>query len=522
MHSCAKLQLFCRTAAAGAFAMAASGTAAAGDASLIPASEASTPFKVDLISSSRLGCGESMPLWTATTGGTQCSFDTATRGMRLTARHEAGRGWIEAYATVAHSTSGAFTPDRLLAAPQYRTGEATNFFIAGLKGAMLDDRLKLTAEIAQTDRVIDLLLNKDWALADSTSRRGTAMRGRLDATLVSRPGLKWTMAGEYRSVSDGYSVGRSLDLMQYTSLPGNRWTLSSNAQIGQLGLKAGIEQATSPFGTASVRKAGLDFQGIALDVRLRDSSAAPIQGSTLLDNRTQTRLVSMQVDTASLAAWALPGLDELPWLVPTDISVNIGSGETENRYQASTDRFRRSSLAIDGNWETPIGETGLSYWRDSRIGLTEGVYSSSSESIQIDHSIRRGNWRFGVDAALTRSRFGVGTSYDERNLSLGQSISYRAKDGPEFRLHMGQDRGSMHVSDESYVSDDSYSSITASLDLSRYLQKRFERDDLRLALDYRKTVDRSESEFSLYDELVDRWVDSQRREGFLMSFGMKL
>jgi hypothetical protein len=72
------------------------------------------------------------------------------------------------------------------------------------------------------------------------------------------------------------------------------------------------------------------------------------------------------------------------------------------------------------------------------------------------------------------------------------------------------------------VSADSYSSITASLDLSKYLQKRFERDDLRLTFDYRKTVDSSEAEFSLYDELVDRWIDSDRREGFLMSFGMKL
>ena len=80
----------------------------------------------------------------------------------------------------------------------------------------------------------------------------------------------------------------------------------------------------------------------------------------------------------------------------------------------------------------------------------------------------------------------------------------------------------MHSLDDSYASDDRYSNITASLDLSSYLQKQFERTDLRLTLDYRKTMERSDGEMSLYDEMVERWTDGNRREGFLMSFGMKL
>ena len=79
----------------------------------------------------------------------------------------------------------------------------------------------------------------------------------------------------------------------------------------------------------------------------------------------------------------------------------------------------------------------------------------------------------------------------------------------------------MRMADDSYVFADHYSQVTASLDLSRYLQKRFDRSDLRLTLDYRKAIQRSDSE-AQFDELVERWVEGDRREGLLMSFGMKL
>jgi hypothetical protein len=484
--------------------------------------QAGMAAKVELIDSSRLGCGQGKPMWTANGGGTQCAFDSATRGARITARQETSFGSIETYATVAHTTSGAFTPEQLLIAPQFRSNEATNFFMAGLKGSMLDDRLKLTAEFARTDRVVDELIQRDWALADTTSRNGSSAMMRMDAKLIDKPGLKWSLSGEYRSVSDDYSVGRSSDLFRYFAMQGSRLALSTKARIGQLGLKAGIDQVRNTFGALSVRKAEVDFRGITLNFRSRESGAEPLEGSSLLDNRTHTQSLSLSVDSGLLAAWLAPEVDKLPWLVPTTVYVSMGSGETENRFQASAERYARSSLGMDGTWETSFGETSLSYWRDTRTWLTGDARSRSSETFIADHSVRRGNWRFGVDAMLSQTRGDGSFSYTNRSLSFGQSVAYSAKDGPELRISLGQDRGQMQPSNESSVSDDRYSSIPASLDLSKYLQKRFERDDLRLTFDYRKTVDRSESEFSLYDELVDRWIDSDRREGFLMSFGMKL
>ena len=511
-----------RLPAAGALILAGwSGAALAADASIVPLDEQASPAKVELIESSRLGCGQSVALWTASSG-TQCAFDTATRGARMSAQQDFGSGSVEVYATVARTSTGAFTPDQLLIAPQHRSNETTNFFLAGVKANAFDNRLRISAEFARTDRIVDELVSRDWALADWSSKSGTSAMVRLDATLAERPGLKWTLSGEYRATDEGFSVGRSTELFRHFAMPGTSLSLSSKARIGELGLSAGLQQASGPFGDSATRKAGIDFQGISLTLRSRVSSASPPAGSTLLESTTRTNGAYLDLDSHQLAAWLFPKLHRLPALVPTTISLSYRGGETENRYDGSIQTYERSSLGIEGGWETPLGETSLSYWRDSRTGLTDGARSGATETFQIDHFVRRGNWRFGLDAALSRSRYDGDTGYDDRSLSFGQSIAYSAPGGPELRVHLGQDRGRMRMIDDSYASSDSYSSVTASLDLSRYLQKRFERPDLRLTVDYRKALERSDSEMTLYDQLVERWVDGYHRQGLLMSFGMRL
>ena len=504
-------------------AVIATGWASASPAQNFVASDeqAGETVKVELFESSRLGCGERTTMLTAASG-TQCAFDNAARGARFSARHELGSASLEAYGAVGSGSIGAFAPEQLLLAPQHRTSETTNFFMLGLKGSTLDGRLKVSAEFASTERVVDMLEAEDWTTADITSRRDNSASVRLDATLADRPGLKWTLTGEYRSASDGYSTGRSRALFSHIAVPGSRLALSSRARIGQLGVSAGVEQNRTPFGQSASKRFGVDFWGLAFGLRSRTFRANPWEASTLLDSQTSSQNANIDIDTSQLAASLLPDLASLPFLVPTNVSVSHRSAETDNRFDTGLQRYRRSSLGVDGSWETPVGETDLSYWRDRRTALTDGVSDQSSETVQLSHMVRRGHWRFGLDASVSRIRGDKSSGYSDRSISFGQSVAYSAPGGPEFRLHLGQDRSAMRLHDDSFVMDDSYSSITASLELSRYLQQRFERSDLRLTLDYRKTVDRSESEMSLYENNIDRWIDHDRREGFLVSFGMKL
>lgn len=521
MHGRAKTQLLFHSAVIGAIALAATGARAA-NAPLVATDVPAGPTGIELIGTSRLGCGQGTALWTATTGGTQCAFDSATRGARITARQEVGAGSLEAYATVVHATSGALTPDQLLTAPENRFAEATDFLLVGVKGSALDGRLRLTGELARTTRTVDGLVGRDWFLADRTSDGGTSASLRLDAKLVSTPRFSWSLAGEYRSVSEDYSVGRAAGLSRYFAMPGTRLALSTAAKVGAARMTAGIEQRRTPHGDSLTRKAGVDVDGVSLRWVSRDTSLTPLEGSSLLDSRGRSDAAYLDLDVGMLVASLLPSLDRLPFVVPATVNFSYRSGNTANRYSTATEQYSRSSLGIDAGWETPLGETAVGYWRDERIGLTADASSRSTEMVQLSHMVRRGNWRFGLDASLTRSSGEGSDGYDDRSLSFGQSVAYSAPGGPEFRLQLGRDQAVLRMADDSYASTDSYSRITASLDLSRYLQKRFERDDLRLTVDYRRALERTNSEMTLHDELVERWVDGDRREGLLMSFGMKL
>ena len=512
-----------------------SGAAIAGDLTIVATGDQAASAKVELIDSSRLGC--SAALSTTASVATECAFDTATSGAKFSVRQEAGASSLAAYATIARTTEGAFTPDQMLTSPAYRSSTATNVAMVGMTGSAFNDRLKLVAQVARTERVVDELIDQDGIdqdhlfgqitglgrrLDDHDKLVGTSASVRFDAKLMDKPGLKWSVSGQYQTASDDFSIGRSQGLALNYLLPGTRLTVSTKARMGQFGISAGLDQASTPFGVSTSRKAGLDMDGLSLSVVSRDSSVRPVEGSTLLNSRTSTTSAYLDVDPELLAGSLFPDVTELPFFVPSTISLSYRSGETETRYQGTDERYAKASLGIDGSWDTPLGETSLSYWRDTRTGVTAGAHRSMSETFGADHYVRRGHWRFGLDASLMRTRSEGAVGYEDQTLSFGQSVSYSAPEGPEFRLQMGQDRGSARSDDLSYASADRYSSITASLDLSQYLQKRFARPDLHLTLDYRKMLDRTDSEMSLYDQLAERWMDRYRREGFLMSFGMKL
>lgn len=514
-------RLLLRTAAGGVMAVAA-GPAFAADLNFVPADQAIAPAGIELIGSSRLGCGQGASLAGYGTIDTHCAFDSAARGAQFTTRHDTSNAVIQAYATLVRAVDGPFTPDQLLTAPERRSAEATSLLLVGIKGSAFDDRLKVTTEFTRTSRIVSDLLDRDWTRFDQSHEAGASALLRFDAKLVSTPRFNWSLNGQYRSVGEDFSVGRSPELARFYAMPGTRLSLSTAARTGPVRLSAGIEQRRTPFGRATSMRAGVDVDGISLRWASRDTRGEPAQGSTLLASRTRIDSAFVDLDSHMLAASLLPDLGELPFLVPVTVSLTVRSGDTERRTETAAERYRHSGLGLDGTWATPLGETVVSYWRDSRIGLDAGAPSRSTEVLQASHFVRRGNWTFGLDAALTQSHGDGLSGYREAGTSFGQSVAYSTPGGPEFRLQFGQDRGAMRTTDNSFSLSDQYSAVTATLDLSRYLQNRFERDDLKLTVDYRRALERSDSETALDDELVERWLNGERREGLLMSFGMKL
>ena len=209
-------------------------------------------------------------------------------------------------------------------------------------------------------------------------------------------------------------------------------------------------------------------------------------------------------------------------LVPKFLMLNWRTGESENVTAASIDRYSRRGWEVYASWETPIGDTSFGYWRDQRTGATPALGIRRDELIQLSHMVRWHGWRVGIDGMLSSNSSDKGSGQADRTFSLGGSIAYSRPNGPQLMVRMGRDESRGRSYDDSYRSSQDYSSITASLDLTDYLRKRFDRQDLRLKLEYRKRIEDSTFESADFDQTYALWSDSYQREGLLVSFGMKL
>ena len=63
--------------------------------------------------------------------------------------------------------------------------------------------------------------------------------------------------------------------------------------------------------------------------------------------------------------------------------------------------------------------------------------------------------------------------------------------------------------------------IGASLDLTAWLRKRLDRSDIHLRLDYRHRFEANTEEFEFIDDVLEQYRDRNRRQGILLTYGMR-
>ncbi len=184
--------------------------------------------------------------------------------------------------------------------------------------------------------------------------------------------------------------------------------------------------------------------------------------------------------------------------------------------------YRRKGFELFGNWETPLGETTLGFSRDTRRGLVGLVRDSTDRTFQASHMVRHGGWRFGIDGVLVLSSSPDDRGIGERSLMLGQTLAYSRTGGPEFRLRIGQDNIRSSARDGTYTSAIKASRLTATLDLTQYLRRRLKRQDISFQIEYRRRLDDGEYSYTSFDDVLERFTESEERQGLLLTFRMKL
>ena len=211
---------------------------------------------------------------------------------------------------------------------------------------------------------------------------------------------------------------------------------------------------------------------------------------------------------ALLSAWAkFPFLPDLQWsklFSPQEMQASL-----------------RKSWSISAGWESRLGETQLDYSQDRRIGLSAALGSREESTFQLSHMVRWHGWRAGIDGTVTRSTSSKTSGYGATSYSAGSTLAYQVTDGPEFTLQLGRDHDRMTLNDRSYLSANDGTRLTASLDLTAWLNHRFARKDLRFRFEFRKLLEAQQEErLDPEQQLFDRLYDRRDRDVVQVSFGM--
>lgn len=431
-------------------------------------------------------------------------------------------GVIETFATLSLRLGNAFTPERLVASDARRIGESNRVMIAGMTARLLDDRITLSTQMGWSEYFGLPFADTPLSGLRPVMRAGSARLVKLDVRVVESASLRWSVAGELSDVSDDFFIGQAMAQSAQLALPGRRLALSSALSWKRTRLIASYDDYRSRFGDFATTRFGASRNGISFRLKSGSGNLRTRSASPLLTGRTESRSWSLEFDLYTM----LPTLtldESLPAsLIPKHLQLGWRGGSSDYVYMASRERFARHGLDLYGIWETPLGETSLGYWRDRRIGASAELGQRDEQVVQLSHMVRKGAWRFGVDAMRARSSSTRGSGLADRSVSFGGSVAYDAPGGPRLLVQLGRDQGLMRTDDDSFLASRQGQQVSATLDLTDYLRKRFDRPDLRLKIDYRKQLDRSTTAISAVEELVERWTDGYRGEGLLVSFGMKL
>ena len=400
--------------------------------------------------------------------GTHCFTDE--NGTRLGFRSSLPTtiGTIETFATISGRSSNAFTPDRLTASDSRRLGEANRVMITGLTARLLDNRVTLSTQFGWSDLV-------DRSAPRAEVRTGSAQMIRLDLKLVDSAKVRWSVAGEISDVSDNFFIGQAMAEGARLALPGRRMAVSTALNWQQARLTAAHDDYRSSFGEFASTRFGLSRNGVSLSLRSGMGSLRTTAESPILSGRTTSRGVTLEIDLTTL----IPSLafdQRLPTaLLPRSILLGWRGGSRETGMAGAIERFERQGIEVNGTWETPIGETSLGLWRDRRIGATAELGQREEQVASVTHMVRRGDWRFGVDAMITRNTSNRGRGLTDRNVSVGGLIAYEVANGPRLMVQLSGDHGRMAADDDSFLNLRRGQQVSATLDLTDYLRKRFDR-----------------------------------------------
>lgn len=464
------------------------------------------------------GCGLAPLRATGARGASDCPFADLSTGVALTTSLLP----FESRVMLVRGTRSPWTSTSLLTRAPTGWSDESSAALIGFTANLFDGRLRVSNDFALAETWQAPVAAADYSPLKRDARHATARWLRIEGKAIDKPGFSWTLAADYGSVGSDFPIDQAFLLERSWIMPGSRLNLSSVVKFGGSRLALSTDTFDSDYGRSTTRRIGFGRDGWSIGLALRDYELRTSSLLGLSDMHTVATTATLDLDPGTANSGLLARLGQSP-LVPRNVSLMLRWGTDEYGLSTGFNRYDRRSWDATATWETRLGETTLGYSADRRRGIGATPGDRAVNTVQFEHVVRRGGWRLGGDVMVSSSSDTGSTGFDDRTTTFGAVLAYQRNNGPEFRLRVGRDQTRLRLNDRSYLSDDRGMQISASLDLSRYLQKRFGRDDLRLRAEFRKSLLDSTELFPDLDPFGFEPLQQRRdRNVFQLSFGMRL
>ena len=449
-----------------------------------------------------------------------CGDEEVSRGIKIKSMEsETGFGRVDFYASIGKlATVDAPTISKMLFDDFEQTKENTALSI-GFVNRLFDDRLTLGSDFSHAhDASTWREKSEESSFSSSQDRHGSARWHRFEAKIIDSTNLRWYASGEMSSIDVGYGANSSARPSLALSLPGERLRLSSFLDIDDVSVSGLMEHYDGPLQTRvfNLVKFGIAGADVRFSTRNVDRSS-PLQPDLRL-SRSVSSSVGLEVMPELLLPGLLTGLGEIQPIVPSLLTVDWERGEDAS-YFGGVETQGIKGLQALLTWSGRLGETTALYWREDQtpIGAEEEAQTGSDELLDLSHSYKVGHWSFtaGISLFDVHSQ-SQANGYSDTSVSGTFSISYTAPNGPEFRAGLGHSRGEFAFEDDfgREESGENGLSLSASLDLTKFMQEYFDRPNLKFHAEYRRNLNETSSSTLNSKET--------EREAFLLHFRASL
>lgn len=320
-------------------------------------------------------------------------------------------------------------------------------------------------------------------------------RHRFAAKLIDSGNLKLMVDGEFGHVSDQFATNFSELPTGQMVLPGSWSNVSSRLEFGGANVTVGYQDYETRNEARKREQVVLGFAKSELQIYRRQGSEFNLINGGQWLKRTSFSGITADLIVADVVPSAVAdAIDPVRFILPTSVSGGFERGDVVRAEFTTGPRDKVTTANLAMTWDTRLGETTASFWQRKVTtdlitpGSEDGkkLSESSDRYVDISHSIRRGNWKFGAGLSMIETNDEVlGARNSDSQTAPHVSVAYEPEHGPKVELRFGAADAQSQIVDDNLAARAKTKQLQLSVDVSDYVRDELNRPDAKLKLEYR-------------------------------------